>query len=339
MYAKYGDGNINIDVKLPENGIIDIPYNILWGDPSPCIPKKLILDIPFVSQSIQVNDLYKEHYKWTIYENSPFTISKTTHSNINIVYFINTMFTRDYHHILTSQMVDLVNCGILNVAKLHVVISCNPDQDVRKFIDNIIPNTEIEVYHNNLHEYYGIVKVWELAHNNPDGLTLYFHSKGITRIPNPTSDNCRTYIERMLFYNLINRWKEVITIYNTLSSINVVCAVTNKLGVAWFNIWWARNNFIINKCTIPKITKNRYYYEGWISYIYGDDELCHCQCCQSINYSTHTKYLYDRFNMMGNVNIGSTSDDDFVPQLLNRAVPKVDDCENKFFNGIRKFIV
>lgn len=346
MNAKYGDGKIYINVQLPENGIVDKPYNTLWGDPSPQFAKQLVLQ--------------KDGVEYTLLENTPFILSSPTKQEtrpdmastpssfnmgerINVVYSINTMNTPDYIYILTSQLRDFADSGLYTNAQIHVQITCNPNQDVKGDVLRILPNAKVEVYHINKYEYYGIRKVWELR--NTPGLTLYFHSKGITHITNPTVDNCRTYTERVLFYNLIGRWRDVLRVYNTFKSIQIVTSLSSSSGVAWFNYWWVRNSYVRDNCKMPIPVNNKYYYEGWIAH---GQELFHCDDCDYnrncskcrkdnkmpvvFNNMTFNCNAATRFNIFGNVNIGSYCEGEVELYLKNYGIPKYNQCGSDFFS-------
>lgn len=307
--AEYGDGKIYKLVQLPESGIIDKPYNTLWGDPSPGIPKQLV---------------YGGH---RILENVPFKISKTNtiSRGIDLVYFINTQNCPGYIHIMSSQLGDLVRSGLLEYAKLHVCITCNEDQDVKGDVLNIVPNASVETSHINTYEYPGIRKVWDLANKYPNRITLYFHSKGITHIPNPHKYMCRTYTEKILFHNLITQWKKIIDVFDTFSNINICASICSEKGFPWFNFWWVRNRFIVDYIIEPVITKDRHYYELWLSQSRKDN--CNYNPNQLIDkVMKYRDYFNDIYNVMASINIGSCSEGDVERQFLNNIKPRYNDC-------------
>lgn len=172
----YGYINNYVDVtekvlKLDNgNGEITINklYNTLLGDPYPWKLKHL---------KIESNDIGSIAIK----EDVPFTFSvkPLDVSKIFVVYFINTQYNPNYIHLLRSQLNELKQSGLLDYAELYVeactsVDSCNDDTIIQG-IKQCIPNANIQIYHDDTHEYHGIYKVWSLARSNPNSYILYFH--------------------------------------------------------------------------------------------------------------------------------------------------------------------
>jgi hypothetical protein len=190
-------------------------------------------------------------------------------SQIYIVYFIYINPDRNWKLILENQMKDLKEVNILEDNKLFVVISSSDDNNTFEAI-NIINtiflgynhNIEFTFEKNNLFEYSGIKKVYELALINPNKILIYFHSKGMVFHENKG----RNKQENILTKTLFNSWNKTLSIFNKNNNINKIGLLPSDFNGVWFNFWWASSNYI-NKLEEPIITENRYYYELWLSKI------------------------------------------------------------------------
>ena len=120
----------------------------------------------------------------------------------------------------------------------------------------------MNITYNNInhYEYYGIHKLWTLAHKFPDKIFLYLHTKCMS------SDNDNNPIGSICFTRIITEeYKKIMDIFMTKPEINKVCIASSDIGFCWHNFWWARGTYIVNNTVEPNISDNdRYYYEGWL---------------------------------------------------------------------------
>ena len=103
---------------------------------------------------------------------------------IIIVYFCWINPKKNFKEIISGQLNDMKECGILEKSKLHIKICCeyeNIINDIKAFIELIIKDYiyEINFYFENNYEYYGIKKLYDLSKKEPDKYYLYLHSKGM----------------------------------------------------------------------------------------------------------------------------------------------------------------
>jgi hypothetical protein len=248
-------------------------YNLLFSDPDFGKIKYL---------KITIHDLKPIYLK----ENTSFTIDLLPKPivKINIVYFINIYCQEKYIYILKSQLLQLIQTGIIINNKIYIQVSGPKEkhENIIEELDLILNghNYEIECHEENNHEFFGINKIWELSQNNDidneDSIILYFHSKGISRISNPTEDDCRLPNEKAIFNIVINDYKRVIRIFEIFKSINKVSCGSDKLGWCWYNYFYVRASYA-RFCEKPIITSYRYYYEEWVSKYLGyiDHSLDH----------------------------------------------------------------
>jgi hypothetical protein len=193
--------------------------------------------------------------------------------HINIVYFINIYVQPKYLYMFQSQMEEIRDTGLVDACDNFSIVVSGPaelHQTITIQGKQLIPKAEVFCSEGNLYEYPGIKKVWDMAHTAPaDGVTLYFHSKGITHVKNPSKNSCRTRDERNIFSKVIGNWRNVLPLFGMFPSINKIGMACPEQGCVWFNYWWARNSYL-SKCEDPIITTRRHYYEDW-SHRYGAD--------------------------------------------------------------------
>ena len=175
----------------------------------------------------------------------------------------------DYETIIREQLIDIINSNIHNHATLFIVISCE-FKDLIEKINHLIYATLIntkftyyvDIKNENLFEYYGIKKIYDLAINEPDKYYLYIHGKGMCY--NHNDLNPRTKPNILLTRGHVTPWKKVLDIFKADESINFVGMFPSNTCV-WFNFWWASGKYLIT-CENPKMSlENRYYYEEWLS--------------------------------------------------------------------------
>jgi hypothetical protein len=191
-------------------------------------------------------------------------------SHICVVYFayINPDPRKNWRNILNGQMDDMIRCGILSTSTLVIVLSGLQEltNAAQTFLESILSSYEHKSFtmiHENHYEYEGIKKLYNLAHQYPDKIYLYFHSKGMVYYEIGQS---RQWLEQMLTRVTLSKWKDVMFIFEQYPDINKIgCYPSNNegQGCIWFNFFWVRGSYV-QSCTEPTITDDRFYYEYWL---------------------------------------------------------------------------
>ena len=266
--AYYGVGDVVANVsniivdKFIQNNKIIIPsncnFNIYFGDPCPGIVKHLILIINNIKHIIREGSIIEElHYDL----NDSIVSYPENDIKITIVYYAFINPKSDWINIISGQLRQLKNTGLLNVAEFHTHITGDDIYHgyIKQLIKSIIPKATIYTSNINQYEYPGIHLVWKLAQIKPDNIFLYFHSKGMSY-----NTPFRRMDEIIIFKSVIEQWKKVWNIFENNSKINKVGGtIAQDGGFCWWNFWWARGSYLID-CEEPVLTTNRFYYESWL---------------------------------------------------------------------------
>ena len=220
---------------------------------------------------------------------------KPDSSEVYIVYFIYINPDKNWQVILEGQMNDLKDIKILQNNKLFVVISSsdeNNTNEAKNIVNSILidynHNIEFTVEKENLYEYPGIKKVYDLALKHKDKLFIYFHSKGMVFYEENKS---RNEIEEKLTKNTLKDWQKTISIFKNNSNIHKLGLYPADKGFVWFNFWWARGEYI-NRLEEPIITEDRYYYEIWLSKL----KKVKCEDSYSTIYNGNACLTFDEIN-------------------------------------------
>lgn len=187
-----------------------------------------------------------------------------------IVYFINCYINKNYVYLFARQMQDLAANGLLNGTDsiLYVVSSGTADDKIvlQEEIMRIFGSAyDIRLEHTeqNLFEYPGIRKVWELGRQDSDAYILYFHARGISRIKLGRFRRNRQPLEKRLFRRIIGEWRRNLFWLAAMPSADKVGISHGGNGWVWFNFWWARASYIAH-LEEPEQTERRHYYEDWL---------------------------------------------------------------------------
>jgi hypothetical protein len=213
-------------------------------------------------------------HKSSLFYNSINKNSNNT-ANIYIIYYIyiSSQYPR-WKIILEGQMNDLKKSNILEDNKLYIVMCCNENENskiainmINSIMGNYKNNINYTIEKENLFEYYGIKKVYDLACMNKDKIFIYFHSKGMVYYD--TSDRLPNEVK--LTHFLFKNWKNTLHIFNRCNYINKAGIYpSNDRGFIWYNFWWSRGSYISNLIN-PIISDDRYYYETWLG-LGGDND-------------------------------------------------------------------
>jgi len=197
---------------------------------------------------------------FNIKEDFPFTLTLNPKKTaIKVVYFINTFCApEDYYFLMKEQLQGLVECG-LDKHEVYVEVSGDNGR-IAKEIKDIIPTASV-TFHDNSHEYPGLLRVWKLAQEEEESFILYFHSKGITRLKNKKE---RDPIERLLYKDLIEEWRVCVKFLMFFPSLNKIGRFISGPGWSWHNFFWVRSSYV-KQCEKPVKTTRRHYYEDWLA--------------------------------------------------------------------------
>ena len=186
---------------------------------------------------------------------------------IIIVYFCWINPKKNFKEIISGQLNDMKECGILEKSKLYIEICCeyeNIINDIKTFIDLIIKDYiyEINFYFENNYEYYGIKKLYDLSKKDPDKYYLYLHSKGMFNYNNIDK---RHIYEKTATKGTVYQYEKVLEIFKNNSNVSKIGLFPSSLhnqNFIWLNFFWSRG-YYLQTCQDPIVTNDRYYYERW----------------------------------------------------------------------------
>jgi hypothetical protein len=187
---------------------------------------------------------------------------------IYILYYAYLYNGQKWKNIITGQITDLCNSGILKMGVLHAVLLGTPHEikEAKSLIENIINDTiEITEVYENLYEFPALMKIRELALLHPDKLFIYFHSKSMINW-NPSQD--RTLLEYTLTNQTFLNWDSTLFIFDNFPEIQKAGCYPAKEGWIWYNFWWARGSYLIScspiEIPINMVENDRFICECWI---------------------------------------------------------------------------
>ena len=187
-----------------------------------------------------------------------------------IVYFINCYINKNYIYLFSRQMAELAETKLLSETDsvLHVVSSgTESDKNVlQRELQRIFgPASSIRQEHTeqNLFEYPGVRKVWELGRQDSDAFILYFHARGISHIKLGRFRRNRQPLEKRLFRRVIGEWRKNLLWLRAVPSADKVGISQGGNGWIWFNFWWSRASYVAH-LEEPVKTERRHYYEDWL---------------------------------------------------------------------------
>jgi hypothetical protein len=187
-----------------------------------------------------------------------------------IVYFINCYVNANYLHMVSSQLKELRETGLLTEThgELHVVSSGTAIHreslavELRKWF-----GAGTSVFHEhtkaNQFEYPGINKVWQLGQQAEDAYILYFHARGLSRMKLGRYRRNRQPQEKRLFGKVIGEWRQNLTWLQHVTSADKLGLTCGGNGWIWFNFWWTRATYV-RHLEKPEVTDRRHYYEDWL---------------------------------------------------------------------------
>lgn len=207
-------------------------------------------------------------------------------SKIIVVYHAY-LFRDHYMDMVSEQFRLLLTSGLFKACdKLYIGVNKSPDMipaNGVEWINNfwsfssskdgkgMDSKVEIFVYPDNKEETPTLKWIRDYAKDNPDDYIFYFHTKGITRMNQPTED-WRHYME---YFN-IEKWQDCVTklkegwdacgvLFNTVNSVST----RSGLPIGVFphfsgGFWWATGKHINSLKHSFLEEKNRYYREFWV---------------------------------------------------------------------------
>jgi len=189
---------------------------------------------------------------------------------VRLVYFVNCYINPRYLYMVTSQLKELRQTGLLAGlrATFYLVSSGTETDRVRvnhelKRIFGDSSAVQHEHTTDNKFEYPGIRKVWELGRRDQQGYILYFHARGISHLKLGRFRRNRQRQEKRLFRRVVGEWRQNLTWLQHLTSAEKLGINCGGNGWIWYNFWWARASYIAH-LERPEVTDRRHYYEDWL---------------------------------------------------------------------------
>lgn len=182
---------------------------------------------------------------------------------IYILYFCFLNRNKNWMQMIHDQLADVKNSGIFLKSKFHAVIYGHPEDIIKaqSMMENlIVQKIDITPIYTNRYEFPGIIKIRELAVQNPDKIFIYFHSKGMV---NNNFGTYRTMLERKLTLSTFLNWDETLYKFNTNPNIQKAGLMPAETGHVWFNFWWARGSHLAS-CKPIVENDDRFGCEDWL---------------------------------------------------------------------------
>jgi len=189
--------------------------------------------------------------------------------NLIIIYFVSINPKRNWKTIISGQLNDLYDLGILNNTHLIIVLTCDNNSNLllesTQFICNQLSNKPnvsyvIETHNDNKFEYHGIKALYEYSKSNQDKIFLYIHTKGMYNVHDLIK---RSNTEKALTIETCTNWEGILNIFNAHQNIMRVGLFPDINGIVWYNFFFVRGSYLTT-CQDPVITSDRYYYEHWL---------------------------------------------------------------------------
>lgn len=202
-------------------------------------------------------------------------------TRVRYVFFVNLYISehgmelfRDYMQLFN----DFAVLRVLRSADLHVVISVEADEGKRSavhdmlnmiFDADVLQRIFVCFTEDNVHEYPGIHKAWEIARSDPSKnvYVCYFHIKGITRFK--TGEGLEK-IASFLMHATIKDYEYVLFVFKNFHMVDKVGVSSGGMGWCWYNFWYARASYLAG-VEEPIKTDRRHYYEDYVSRYIGED--------------------------------------------------------------------
>ena len=211
----------------------------------------------FLNNKHNLNDYIDDH-----------NVNNILNKPIYIVYYAYLYNGPKWKNIITGQMRDIYNSGILKISTLHVVLLGTPNeiQEAKLLLEHITNDTiNITEVYENLYEFPGLIKIRELALINPNKIFIYLHSKGMVNW-NPSQH--RTLVEQKLTKSTFLDWDTTLFIFQNFPEIQKAGVFPSKDGFMWFNFWWARGSYLIScspiEIPINLVENDRFICEFWL---------------------------------------------------------------------------
>jgi hypothetical protein len=218
-----------------------------------------------------------------------------------ILYYAYLNQNKDWKRMVHDQLTDVARTLIFDKSEFQAVLLGTPTDiaEAKIIIDNILNRNVVitEVYENK-YEFPAIIKIRELALQNPNKIFIYFHSKGMV---NHNFSIYRTHIEWSLTNKTFLNWESTLNIFNMFPNINKAALFPSESGFGWFNFWWARASYLIS-CKPIEIPENlvepdRFICEGWLGQ-YGNNSSEDCYSILHQNISISLEPSNDIYKIM-----------------------------------------
>ena len=227
---------------------------------------------------------------------------------VHIIYYVFVGHLQNWIGSVKGQIEDLCASNLLKNNYLHVCLSGTSEimSQAKTLIDQLIasesPQVDYTYTEQNLYEYPGFTRMYNLAKEHSDHLYLYLHSKGVSRTKAPMDRSIdNIYLTRLTVWNNT----KVFNVFTDCPNINKIGYFPSSGGWMWFNFFWVRGSYLA-KCREPIMTPRRHYYEDWLGtsnktgisdcYCLYNDKIGHYftphEACQTI------AHLYNKVNFV-----------------------------------------
>jgi len=211
--------------------------------------------------------------------------------NVDVVIFYNGLIYPKREHwleLMKEQLEELKCNGLARRAKsIHISLTIEyasqRNSTAAGFVKQTVsalqkihPNAAFDITLENRFEYPALRRMWDTAQNlaadeAQKTVFVYLHSKGMvnTHLSKKKFHGVRVPIEYNIFRLTFDPWDTALHMLSKHPTIDKIGCFPAAGGFIWNNFWYARASYI-QKLLPPTITKNRYYYEAWLSYLDND---------------------------------------------------------------------
>jgi hypothetical protein len=170
---------------------------------------------------------------------------RSSAGRVHVVFF--TGLISGWRAPLTTQLQDTIDSGLaLEAASFDVVLSCGLNgrvngsvilEQARAVVLGMIPTARVSLHTQNLYEYHGIRRVWEVAQSVPaeqrnDHVVLYFHCKGMFFSRRREWTRGRSPENEWLTAWIVNPWRFVVKRFAEETAMGTVGLCGDREGAA-----------------------------------------------------------------------------------------------------------
>lgn len=130
----------------------------------------------------------------------------------------------------------------------------------------------MNIHNENAFEYFGLLRLWELARDDRHQLFIYFHTKGMSyKNKYPLKIwNRRSLRELALTYHTFKDWRKTARLFKEKPGLCMAGAFPNDTTgrfpgcMIWFNFFWVRASYVRELIEPPR-SDDRFYFEAYLA--------------------------------------------------------------------------